>query len=75
VTTDGGKIRGLRVNEDVFTIQLRDAANRFHSLRKTNLRELRREFGKTLMPSYQDSLAPRELDDLIAYLASLRRGE
>ena len=75
LTADGKEIQGLRVNEDVFTIQLRDAANRFHSLRKTNLRELRREFENTLMPSYQDSLSPRELDDLIAYLASLRRGE
>ena len=72
--TEGGKeIRGLRINEDVFSIQLRDAANRLHSLRKTTLRELRREFGKTLMPSYQESLSPQELDDLIAYLASLRR--
>lgn len=75
VTTDGKEIQGLRVNEDVFTIQLRDAANRFHSLRKTDLRELHREFGKTLMPNYQDSLSPQELDDLIAYLAILRRGE
>ena len=75
VTADGKEIQGLRVNEDVFTIQLRDAANRFHSLRKANLRGLNREFGKTLMPSYQDSLSPRELDDLVAYLASLRRSE
>ncbi len=73
VTEAGEEIRGLRINEDVFSIQLRDAANRFHSLRKTTLRELRREFGKTLMPSYRESLPPRELNDLIAYLASLRR--
>ena len=73
VTQDGDKMQGLRVNEDVFTIQLRDGSNRFHSLRKADLRELRREFGKSLMPSYKDSLSGGELDDLVAYLASLRR--
>lgn len=74
VTADRKEIQGLRINEDVFTIQLRDASNHFHSLRKTDLREVRREFGKTLMPSYE-SLSPQELDDLIAYLASRRRGK
>ena len=72
VTADAKEIQGLRVNEDVFTIQVRDAANRFHSLRKTKLRELRRESGKTLMPSYE-SLSAQDLGDLTAYLASLRR--
>jgi putative heme-binding domain-containing protein len=73
VRKDGGKIEGLRLNEDVTTIQLRDGANRFHSLRKADLRELRREFGRSLMPSYEGSLTSAELDDVVAYLAKLRR--
>ena len=73
VRKDGGKIEGLRLNEDVTTIQLRDGSNRFHSLRKADLRELRREFGKSLMPSYEGSLTAAELDDVVAYLAKLRR--
>jgi putative heme-binding domain-containing protein len=73
IARDGERIAGLRVNEDVSTIQLRDGANRFHSLRKADLSELRREFGKSLMPSYERSLTDAELDDLVAYLASLRR--
>lgn len=73
VKKDGGKIEGLRLNEDVSTIQFRDGSNRFHSLRKADLRELRREFGKSLMPSYEGSITGGELEDVVAYLASLRR--
>jgi cytochrome c1 len=60
----------VRVNEDSFTIQLRDYEDRFHSLRKNELKDLKKEFGVSTMPSYK-TLAAAELDDLIAYLASL----
>ncbi len=72
VTRDGNRIRGVRVSEDSFTIQLRDADNRFHSLRKADLGELKKEFGVSTMPSYRDALGPSEIEALIAYLASLR---
>jgi len=72
VTPDGNKIRGLRVSEDSFTIQLRDVGNRFHSLRKADLKELKKEFGVSTMPSYRDSLSTSEIEALIAYLAGLR---
>jgi len=71
-TRDGRTVRGLRVNEDSFTLQLRDAANRFQSFRKLDLKELKKEFGVSTMPSYQTLLTDAELEDLIAYLASLR---
>jgi cytochrome c oxidase cbb3-type subunit III len=71
-TSDGRRIRGLRANEDSFTIQVRDANNRFHSFRKNEIKELKKEFGASMMPSYKDSLSAKELDDLVAYLASLR---
>jgi cytochrome c oxidase cbb3-type subunit III len=74
-TSDGRRIRGLRANEDSFTIQLRDTENRFHSFRKSEIKELRKEFGASTMPSYRDSLSAGELDDLIAYLAGLRGGK
>ncbi len=71
VTTRAGRnLRGVRVNEDSFTIQLRDDENRFHSFRKNELKNLKKEFGVSTMPSYK-TLAAAELDDLIAYLASL----
>ena len=71
-TRDGGTARGLRINEDTFTIQLRDSANHFLSFRKSDLTSLKKEFHESLMPSYQSKFSASELDDLIAYLASLR---
>ena len=70
ITRAGRSIRGVRVNEDSFTVQLRDDEDRFHSFRKNELRSLKKEFGVSTMPSYK-TLAATELDDLIAYLASL----
>ncbi len=70
----GEEVVGLRVNEDSFTIQLRDQAGRIHSLSKSELEDLEKGFGESLMPSYASELSARELEDLIAYLASLRGG-
>jgi len=33
---------------------------------------LTKQFGQSLMPSYRDLLSDAELDDLVAYLISLR---
>lgn len=74
VTEDGREITGVRVNEDSFTVQVRDEAGEFHSLDKLLLRKLEKKFGESLMPSYASELSPEELDDLVAYLASLREG-
>jgi putative heme-binding domain-containing protein len=72
VARDGRSVRGIRVNEDSFTIQLRDAANQFHSFRKLDLGEFKKEFGASLMPSYRGVLNDSEIEDLVAYLAGLR---
>jgi putative heme-binding domain-containing protein len=72
VTAAGQTLRGIRVNEDAFTIQLKDARGRFHSFRKTELKELRRLRGESPMPPFEGSLTGAELDDLVAYLAGLR---
>ena len=71
-TRDGRGIRGVRVNEDSFTVQVRDDAGRFYSLDKADLVRFDKRFGETLMPSYGDELNESELDDLVAYLVSLR---
>jgi cytochrome c oxidase cbb3-type subunit 3 len=71
--TNGGKdIRGVRLNEDVFWIHIRDASGTVHVLQKSDLSLLQRELQATLMPSYATRFSAAELDDLIAYLASLR---
>jgi putative heme-binding domain-containing protein len=71
VTQNGNTITGARINEDAFTIQIRDSADRLYSLRKDELRELHKDWGKTPMPSYR-SLPDAEMRDLIAYLVSLK---
>jgi putative heme-binding domain-containing protein len=72
VTTAGQTVRGIRVNEDAFTIQLKDARGQFHSFRKAALKELRRLHGETPMPSFERLLTGSELDDVVAYLAGLK---
>lgn len=72
VPRQGAAVTGTRAAEDPFTIQIQDGAGRFHSFRKSDLREIRRKPGKSTMPSYGSSLAASELDDLVAYLAGLR---
>ncbi|MFY9555813.1 MAG: c-type cytochrome [Blastocatellia bacterium] len=75
ITRDGRTLRGTRVNEDSFTIQLRDSTGAFHSFRKFDLAELKKESRVSMMPAYRDAFSPSELDDLIAYLAGLRGGK
>lgn len=68
----GAAVRGIRVNEDSFTIQLKDPGGTFHSFRKSELKQLQRLDKQTPMPSFEKRLTPAELDDLVAYLAGLR---
>ena len=72
VTKDGQRLTGVRVNEDTFSIQIRDLSNRLHSFWKTELSELTKEPGRSPMPSYSNSLTPDELDDVVTYLESLQ---
>jgi putative heme-binding domain-containing protein len=72
VARDGRVLTGVRVNEDTFSIQFRDAAGKLYSLWKTNLREFHKDLKKSPMPSYRSKLTSAELDDLVAYLASLQ---
>ena len=70
-THDGVRITGVRLNEDAFSIQIRDLSGQFRSFWKTELAELSKQRGKSPMPSYQGLLTAAELDDMIAYLDSL----
>lgn len=71
VPLTGAPVRGVRSAEDPFTIQIQDASGRFHSFRKASLKTLRRLEGQSTMPPYK-AAQPADLDDLVAYLASLR---
>jgi cytochrome c oxidase cbb3-type subunit III len=71
VSQSGQEVRGVRVNEDSFTIQVRDAGGRLYSFRKADLKQLDKQMGKTLMPDYKGKVSGSDLDDLVAYLGSL----
>jgi cytochrome c oxidase cbb3-type subunit 3 len=71
VEKNGREVRGFRVNEDSFTIQVRDADGKFYSFRKGDVQNIDKQQGRSLMPSYRDKLSAAQLDDLVAYLVSL----
>jgi putative heme-binding domain-containing protein len=68
---EGPAITGVRLNEDPFTIQIRDFSDRIHSFNKADLKNLRKDYGQSPMPSYDDMPEP-EIDDLVGYLLTLR---
>ena len=73
VTQDGDVYQGMRANEDAFTIQLILSSGSLVSLRKSELTELGKRFGHSLMPATGD-FSGTDIDDLVAYLASLGGG-
>jgi putative heme-binding domain-containing protein len=72
VTKDGRRITGVRIDEDTFTIQIMDLNGGLHSFVKDDLKELHRDTGKSPMPSFRAVFSAPEMDDLVAYLVSLR---
>jgi len=71
VTTKAGKrVSGIRVNEDTFTLQLRVSDGSFAFFDKSELTKV--DYPSTsVMPSYA-TMPAKDLDDLIAFLASLK---
>lgn len=72
VTKSGQHISGMRLNEDTYSIQLRDLSDNLHSFWKEDLVELRKDRTRTPMPAYRGTFSDSEMDDVVAYLASLR---
>lgn len=71
ITKDGRNIRGRRLNEDTFSVQLMDENERLVSLLKSDLRAL--EISTTSpMPPATKTLSNEEVADVIAYLLSLK---
>jgi putative heme-binding domain-containing protein len=72
ITRDGQRIRGVKKNEDAFSIQIMDTRERLQGYLKANLRELVND-DASVMPDFgTDRLSDRDLDDLLAYLGTLR---
>ena len=72
VARDGRHITGIRLNEDAFSIQIRDLAGDFRSFFKNELAELNKLRGRSPMPSYAGVFTTGEREDVLAYLDSLR---
>jgi cytochrome c oxidase cbb3-type subunit III len=74
VTADGTTIVGVPMNEDTFTVQVMDASERVHSVQKKTLKSFKHE-DRSLMPAYDTNrLSASDLDDVVAYLMTLRTG-
>jgi putative heme-binding domain-containing protein len=72
VTRDGKKIVGVEKSFDNFSAQLMDLSGNYYSFLKEDVASMQREF-RSLMPStYGRLLSEREVNDLLAYLNSLR---
>ena len=72
VETKGGEIiRGLALNEDDLSIQIRDINGYPRSFLKDDLKGTHRE-QRSLMPSYTSRLSGAEIDDVVAYLRTLK---
>jgi cytochrome c oxidase cbb3-type subunit 3 len=70
-TNEGGTITGNLLNQDTYTLQIRDPKGRLLSLKKSSLNSFE-ILTSSPMPSYKDKLAPQDVADLVAYLGTLR---
>jgi putative heme-binding domain-containing protein len=74
VTKDGQKIRGIKKNEDAFSIQLMDMRERIQGYLKSNVEVLYDK--NSLMPPFDSKrLSDSDLSDLVGYLSTLRGGD
>ena len=71
VMSDGKTIQGRQINIDNFSAQLMDSHEQIHSYLREDVRSIESKRA-SLMPSYAETLSASELDNLLAYLVSLR---
>ena len=69
---DGSVVEGLRMNEDTFTLRIMDENENLWHFAKSQIRSSERIETST-MPSASETLSAAEVDDLVAYLFSLRK--
>lgn len=71
VTPEGQEVKGVTLNEDQFSLQMMDTAERIHLFEKDKLRSIQKS-RKSIMPSYDPTiLSDHDLDDVVAYLLSV----
>jgi alcohol dehydrogenase (cytochrome c) len=72
VTKSGERIVGIAKREDAFSIQVVDTDERLQGYRKTDLQELVHDDESLMPPFPPEQLGRRDLDDLLAFLGTLR---
>ena len=71
VLKNGSEVTGIRLNEDDVSLQLRDTNDNLRGILKSNIKEIRRD-RPSPMPSYASAPSKKEIEDVLAYLSSLR---
>jgi cytochrome c oxidase cbb3-type subunit III len=66
--SNGQTIRGVRLNEDTYTIQFKDSQNQFYSFRKSELKSIERMKDESLMPAYSTTMSKEDIEDIVAFL-------
>ena len=72
VTNEGRAVSGVRVNEDAFSVQIRNLSDQIQSFWKDELQSLEKQWQSSPMMSYEARLTPEQADDLVSYLVSLK---
>lgn len=69
---DGSAVEGRRMDEDTYSVRMLDATGELRGFQKGEVAAVRR-IETSVMPSYDGLLANDELQDLVAYMHSLRK--
>src|SRR5262249_26089780 len=74
VDNSGKQISGVLLNEDTYSIQIMDFQENLRSLLKRDLKDVQVS-SKSAMPSFAGKIRGSDLDDLTAYLCSLKKAQ
>lgn len=72
LTKTGTAREGIRLHEDTFSIVLRDLTGNNHAFHKQDVKSITLDRKFSPMPSFRHKLSAGELDDLAAYMVSLK---
>ena len=72
IAKDGKSYTGFVMNQDTYTVQILDFSRGLTSISRSDFKDFGIDRG-SVMPSYNGKLSDSELNDIVAYLASLKR--
>ena len=72
IVSERGTYEGMRINEDAFTVQMRDLSGEIYSFQKAELISYDKAFGHSFMPGYGTALTETQIVDVVSYLMTLR---